>query len=248
MCPTPASRQSRASAVVTSLPATVIVPPEGLRSPVSASISSLCPFPSTPAMPTISPARTSKETPRTASRPRSSTHVRGPRPGAAVSPGWAGGFSTRSTTSRPTISRARPSSGGALARNRVDLLALPEHGDPVGDLEHLVQLVGDEDDRLPLRLEGADDREELLRLLRRQDRGRLVEDEDLGAAVERLQDLGPLLHADADGLDPGVRVGPRARTAWRAPGRASRPRQVEERPLASARSRARCSRPPSSPG
>ena len=39
------------------------------------------------------------------------------------------------------------------------------------------QLVGDEDDRLPLRLQRAHDLEELLRLLRRQHRGRLVEDQ-----------------------------------------------------------------------
>ena len=31
--------------------------------------------------------------------------------------------------------------GRALLRNRLDRLAAPQHGDPVGDLEHLVQLV-----------------------------------------------------------------------------------------------------------
>ena len=38
-----------------------------------------------------------------------------------------------------------------LCLERLDLLAAAEHGDPVRDLEHLVQLVGDEDDRLALR-------------------------------------------------------------------------------------------------
>ena len=33
-------------------------------------------------------------------------------------------------------------------------------------------------------------------LLRRQHAGRLVQDQDVGAAEERLQDLDPLLHAD----------------------------------------------------
>ena len=47
-------------------------PASGRRSPVIASISSVCPLPSTPAIPTISPSRTSKETPRTFSMPRSS--------------------------------------------------------------------------------------------------------------------------------------------------------------------------------
>ena len=96
--------------------------------------------------------------------------------------------------------------GRALLRDGLDRLAAPKHGDAVGDLEHLVELVRDEDDRLPLGLEGFDDLEELLRLLRREDRGRLVEDEDLRAPEERLQDLRTLLLADRDLLDPGARV------------------------------------------
>ena len=86
------------------------------------------------------------ETPRTFSRPRSSRTCRSST-SRSGSPASAGPFSTRSSTSRPTISRARPSSvapcGGSVS---IDLAA-PEHGDPVGDLEHLVQLVADEDDR-----------------------------------------------------------------------------------------------------
>ena len=96
--------------------------------------------------------------------------------------------------------------GRALARHRLDRLAAPQHGDPVGDLEHLVQLVADEDDRLAVRLQAADDLEELARLLRRQHRGRLVEDQDVGAAVERLQDLDALLLADGDVADERGRV------------------------------------------
>ena len=42
--------------------------------------------------------------------------------------------------------------GRAFARDRVDLLAAAQDADPVGDLEHLVQLVGDEDDRHALGL------------------------------------------------------------------------------------------------
>ena len=96
--------------------------------------------------------------------------------------------------------------GRAFARDGVDPLAAPEHRDPVGDLEHLVQLVADEDDRLAVGLQAADDREELARLLRRQHRRRLVEDQDLGAAEERLQDLDPLLLADGDARDERRRV------------------------------------------
>jgi hypothetical protein len=88
--------------------------------------------------------------------------------------------------------------GRTLARHRLDRLAAPQHGDPIRDLEHLVQLVGDEDDRLPVGLQAVDDPEELACFLRRQDGGRLVEDEDVCAPVERLQDLHPLLLADGD--------------------------------------------------
>ena len=54
--------------------------------------------------------------------------------------------------------------------------------------------------------EAAEDREDLLRLLRREDGRRLVEDEDPRLAVERLEDLDPLLPADREraDLDLGV--------------------------------------------
>ena len=57
---------------------------------------------------------------------------------------------------RGAAPRGRPSAapgllGRACGGHGLDLLAAPEHGDPVGDLEHLVQLVADEDDRLALR-------------------------------------------------------------------------------------------------
>ena len=168
-------------------------------------MSSLWPLPSTPAMPTISPARTSKVTPRTASSPRSSRTCRSSTR-RSVSPGCDGGpLSTRSSTSRPTMSVARLSSV-APSRGTVSIV-LPRRRTviAVGDVEHLVELVGDEDDRLALGLERAQDREQLVRLLRRQHGRGLVEDEDVGAAVERLQDLHALLLADRDRLD--LRVG-----------------------------------------
>ena len=85
-------------------------------------------------------------------------------------------------------------------------LPAAEHRDPVGDLEHLVQLVRDEDDRHPLGDEAAEDLEELDGLLRRQHGGRLVEDEDVGAAVQRLEDLDALLLTDRDVPDARARV------------------------------------------
>ena len=169
-------------------------------------MSSVWPFPSTPAMPTISPARTSSETPRTFSTPRSSWTLqpvdpRGASRRASISP-----FSTSRSTSRPTIRLARLSSRRAFGRQRRDQLAPAQHGDAVGDLEHLVELVADEDDREPLVGQGAEDLEQLARLLGRQHRGRLVEDEDVRLAVERLEDLDALLLPDGDVLDERIRV------------------------------------------
>ena len=42
------------------------------------------------------------------------------------------------------------------------------------------------------------EREQLVDLVRHEHRGRLVEDQDAGAAVEHLEDLDPLLLADAE--------------------------------------------------
>ena len=50
------------------------------------------------------------------------------------------------------------------------------------------------------------DREQLARLLRREHGRRLVEDQDIGAAVERLQDLDALLLADGDRARRAPRV------------------------------------------
>ena len=87
-----------------------------------------------------------------------------------------------------------------------DDLAAPDDRDPIGDLEDLVQLVADEDDRMPLRSKPAQDSEDLLRLLGGEDGGGLVEDEDAGIAVERLEDLDPLLLTDGQSVDPGVGI------------------------------------------
>ena len=133
--------------------------------------------------------------------------------------------------------------GRALARHRVDLAPAPQHGDAVGDLEHLVQLVADEDDRHALALEALEDPEQLGRLLRREHGRRLVEDEDVRAPVERLQDLDALLLADGDVLDLRVGVDPEPELEREIshPGCEPRRSRGGRRP-ASAPSRGRCSR------
>jgi hypothetical protein len=68
-----------------------------------------------------------------------------------------------------------------------------------------VQLVRDEDDGAPLRCHLAQRRDQRVDLLWRQHRRGLVEDQDAGVAVQRLQDLDALLLAD--GELPDARVG-----------------------------------------
>ena len=82
---------------------------------------------------------------------------------------------------------------------------------------------------LPALGQAADDLEQLLRLLRRQHGGRLVEDEDVRLAVERLEDLDALLLADGDVLDPRAAGRRRARSARRSRGRAAPPRSMSSR-------------------
>ena len=101
---------------------------------------------------------------------------------------------------------------GELLRRRLgrgqgrDDLPLAHHGDDVGDLADLAQLVGDEDDGLALAAQRSQDAEEVVDLLRRQDGRRLVEDQDVGAPVERLEDLDALSLADAEIADARLRV------------------------------------------
>ena len=83
---------------------------------------------------------------------------------------------------------------------------LAQHGAAVGHGHDLGQLVGDEEDALALGGQILHDLHELVDLLRGQHGGRLVKDQDLIVAVEHLEDLGTLLHADGDILDQRVGV------------------------------------------
>ena len=64
-----------------------------------------------------------------------------------------------------------------------------------------MQFVRDEDDGAPVRSQIADHGKEAVALLRRQHRRRFVEDQDPCVAIERLQDLHPLPHADREPPD-----------------------------------------------
>ena len=174
-------------------------------SPESASINSVCPLPSTPAMPTISPARTSNETPSTRAAPAFDRTDR-PRTLSFVSPGFARGISTRSNTSRPTINRASCAALVSRVCRRPTRPAIPHHRHLVGDRQHLRQLVGDDHDRLSLLAHAAEDQEELVNLRRGQHRRGFIEDQQLRVAIERLQQLDALLLADGERLDDGIGI------------------------------------------
>ena len=159
-------------------------------------------------------------------------------------PGAASGLLTTSSTERPTIIAASSASLLSCGRGVPHHLAEAHHGDAVGHGKDLFQLVGDEQDRAPRLGQGPDDLEEPLGLLGREDGGGLVQDQHLGVADQRLDDLHPLLGAHGQVLDQGVGlhveaelpgqpadVGPGLARGRASPG------------AARARSPARCSRP-----
>lgn len=90
--------------------------------------------------------------------------------------------------------------------DRADHAAGAHHRHGVGDVHDLLQLVGDQDDRLALFLEQLQDLEQRLGFLRGQHGGRLVQDQDVRAAVDLLQDLDALLHADGQVVDRRQRI------------------------------------------
>ena len=106
MYPTPASITSRTLAWVMSNDPRWIVPAVGARRPTSASASSVCPLPWTPAIAKTSPARTSKDTSSTTLLFRSPTTVR-PETESPASPPVEGFLVTERSTARPTINVAR---------------------------------------------------------------------------------------------------------------------------------------------
>jgi hypothetical protein len=164
------------------------------RIPATASSSSDWPLPDTPAIPTISPALREKVAPFTRGRRAG----RAPR-GSHLEEHAA---RLRRPLLHPEEDRAPHHLLGEVARRRVagrglvDDRPLPHDRDPVGDRHDLAQLVGHQDHGLSLVPKEREHPEELVGLRGRQDRGRLIQDQDLRAVVEGLQDLDSLLHPD----------------------------------------------------
>ena len=88
----------------------------------------------------------------------------------------------------------------------IDRLAIADHRDAVGDLHHLIQLVGDEHRRDALRPEALQQFEQRIGIGFVEARRRLVEDQQLDRLVERFGDFNELLLAGADVGDQRVGV------------------------------------------
>ena len=182
---------------------------------------------------TISPARTSNETPRTFSMPRSSTDVQiFDRRAAARRRRRAFVDSKENVTTDHQPREAAPRSHPP--RRWVSMI-FPRRRTVIRSAMSstsfslwLMKMID-----IPSPMSARRIVEELLGLLRREHGGRLVEDEDLRAAVERLQDLDPLLLADGDVLDRAHRDRPRGRTTCESSRtRALAPRRSRGGPVA----------------
>ena len=77
-------------------------------------------------------------------------------------------------------------------------MAVAQHGVAVAEPEHLLQPVGDEDDRQALGLERPDDANEIGDFRFAERRGRLVHDDEPRAHGERARDLDELLLGDRE--------------------------------------------------
>ena len=86
------------------------------------------------------------------------------------------------------------------------MLALPQDGYPVADLQHLVQLMGDDDDGLAVRLHAPQHVEQAGDFLGRQHRRGLVQNQNIRAAVQHFENFNRLLFGHGHIIDFLLRV------------------------------------------
>ena len=84
--------------------------------------------------------------------------------------------------------------------------SVAKHRNAVGDLEDLVEVVGNVDDRDRLLLQSADDAEDEFGFVFGERRGRLVHDEDAGASGERARDLDNAPLGDRQSMHEPIRL------------------------------------------
>ncbi len=88
--------------------------------------------------------------------------------------------------------------------------AVAQHRDAIRNPDHFVEFVADKDDRQTLCNELLKRRKKGFAFLRCQHRGRFIEDQDLRAAIKRLQDFDALALANRKIPDPGGRINPQS--------------------------------------
>ena len=84
--------------------------------------------------------------------------------------------------------------------------ALTQDGNPIRHPQNLFQLVRDKDDRGALLPQPRHDGKETFDLLGRENSSRLVENQNVGVAVERLDNLYPLAHPDRQIFNHRIRI------------------------------------------
>ena len=95
---------------------------------------------------------------------------------------------------------------GVLGGHVAHIFTTAQNGHPVADGQHLMQLVGDNDNGLAVGFHVAHDGKELFGLLGGEHGGGFVQDQDVGTAVQHLDDLQRLFLADAHLVDFLVQV------------------------------------------
>ena len=126
-----------------------------------------------------------------------------------------------------------------------DLAAVAQHRHAIGDLEHLVEPMRDEQHEQALRPQPPHDPEQAVAFLQRQHRARLVEREDARRGRERARDLDELAAGDAERRRRPCRdrAAGRGARAARVVRRAQRAPVEQAAARCAARARATCSRP-----
>ena len=93
--------------------------------------------------------------------------------------------------------------GGGFGGN---FLAVAEHRDRIGNFQHIVEEVRNEDDAAPIRLDLAQNVKQPLHLRRRQRRGGLIQDDDAGPGKQDARKFHKLLQADRQRTHPGLGI------------------------------------------
>ena len=119
--------------------------------------------------------------------------------------------------SRPTMARIKPSLSRARRCRFHHPGAILQHQNRVGDLEHFLESMRNVDDHGSIRGQAPNRSEQELGLVQREHRRRLVQDQHLWFADQRLGDLDDLLHRDAKLRDPRADIDARKPRSARTP-------------------------------